>query len=75
MVKNLTEEKKKQYQKVQEKWKAANTFHFSVRLQNTTDADLIERISSCPSKQGELKRLARLGIAYEKMMKEEGKEA
>jgi len=71
MVKNMTEEKRKQYQKVKEKWKSENTFHFSVRLQNTTDADLIERISACPSKQGELKRLARLGIEYEKKMKGE----
>ena len=65
--------KEKQYQEVKERWKAANTFHFSVRLQNRTDADLIERIEAAPSKQGELKRLARLGIEYEKKMKE-GKE-
>lgn len=62
--------KEKQYQEVKERWKAANTFHFSVRLQNRTDADLIERIEAAPSKQGELKRLARLGIEYERLQKE-----
>lgn len=49
-----------------EKWKAENTFHFSIRLQNKTDADLIERINAAESKAGELKKLARMGIQYEK---------
>lgn len=47
------------------RWEASNTLHFSVRLQNSTDADIIERIEAAPSRQGEIKRLVRLGIAYE----------
>ncbi len=54
-------------------WEKANTYLFSVRLQNSTDADIIERLEAAPSRQGELKRLMRLGIAYEKMMNEKGK--
>ena len=54
-----------------EKWKAENTFRFSVRLQRSTDADLIERVEKATSMQGELKRLARLGIEYEALLKEQ----
>lgn len=65
MKKELDKETKKKYQDTKERWKAENTYLFSVRLQNSTDADLIERLKEAPSRQGELKRLARLGIAYE----------
>lgn len=61
---------KKKAQETNEKWKAENTYLFSVRLQNSTDADLIERLKEAPSRQGELKRLARLGIEYERLQKE-----
>ena len=62
---DLTEEKRKQYQDTKERWKSRNTYHFSIRLQNSTDADIIKQIEKAPSKQGELKRLVRLGMKYE----------
>lgn len=61
---------KEKRQEWDNKWKAENTYLFSVRLQNSTDADLIERLKEAPSRQGELKRLARLGMEYEKLQKE-----
>lgn len=70
MKKELDKETKKKYQDTKERWKAENTYLFSVRLQNSTDADLIERLKEAPSRQGELKRLARLGIEYERLQKE-----
>lgn len=70
MKKELDKETKKKYQDTKERWKANNTYLFSVRLQNSTDADLIERLKEAPSRQGELKRLARLGIEYERLQKE-----
>ena len=66
MKKELDKETKKKYQDTKERWKANNTYLFSVRLQNSTDADLIERLKQAPSRQGELKRLARLGMEHEK---------
>ena len=51
---------------VQAEWQKENTTQFTIRLQNNTDSDLIERIQAAPSRQGELKRLARLGMEYEK---------
>lgn len=58
------------YSDAKAEWEKANTYLFSVRLQNSTDADLIERLKEAPSRQGELKRLARLGIEYERLQKE-----
>jgi hypothetical protein len=71
MKKELDKETKKKYQDTKERWKAENTYLFSVRLQNSTDADLIERLKEAPSRQGELKRLARLGIEYERILNEQ----
>lgn len=53
------------------RWEASNTLHFSVRLQNSTDADIIERIEAAPSRQGEIKRLVRLGLEYERILNEQ----
>lgn len=49
-------------QAVQEAWKAENTERITVRLNRRTDADILERLEGVESKQGELKRLVRLGI-------------
>lgn len=60
--------KTKYYSDAKAEWEKANTYLFSVRLQNSTDADLIERLKEAPSRQGELKRLARLGLEYERIL-------
>ena len=56
----------KYYSDAKAEWEKKNTFFFAARLQNSTDADLIERLEAAPSRQGEMKRLMRLGILYEK---------
>lgn len=58
--------KTKYYSDAKAEWEKANTYLFSTRLQRTTDADIIEKLEAAESRQGELKRLVRLGIAYEK---------
>ena len=65
MPRELTDEQKKKYQATKERWKANHTLIFSTRLQYTTDADIIEKLEAAESRQGEVKRLVRLGIAYE----------
>lgn len=47
------------------KWKKENTVHFGFRLQRRTDADILEKLESVPSKQGYIKRLIREDIARE----------
>ena len=54
------------YSDAKAEWEKKNTYFFTSRLQNSTDADLIERLEAAPSRQGEMKRLMRLGILYEK---------
>ena len=55
----------------QDKWKKKNTTMIGMRLQNTTDADIIEAIMNSSSKQGEIKRLVRLGLEYERILNEQ----
>ena len=58
---------RRQRQEYDEAWKLENTTRITLRLNNRTDADIIEAIKSTPgSKQGELKRLIRAGIASER---------
>ena len=57
--------KTKYYSDAKAEWEKTNTYLFSTRLQRTTDADIIEKLEAADSRQGELKRLVRLGIAYE----------
>lgn len=57
--------KTKYYSDAKAEWEKANTYLFSVRLQRSTDADIIEKLEAAESRQGEVKRLVRLGIAYE----------
>lgn len=47
------------------KWVQENTVHFGMRLQRRTDADILEKLESVPSKQGYIKRLIREDIARE----------
>jgi len=54
-------------QEYDEAWKLENTTRITLRLNNRTDADIIGAIQNAPgSKQGELKRLIRAGIAAER---------
>lgn len=54
------------FTEAEKKWKEKNTVMVVMRLQKSTDADLIEAINSAKSKQGEIKRLMRIGLACEK---------
>lgn len=47
------------------KWKQENTVHFGFRLQRRTDADILEKLESVPSKQGYIKDAIRAAIARE----------
>ena len=71
MPRELTDEQKKKYQATKERWKAKHTLIFSIRLQYTTDADIIEKLEEAESRQGEVKRLIRLGLEYERILNEQ----
>lgn len=60
----------KKQQEYDAQWKKENTVLYGVRLQRSTDADIIEILENAKSKQGEVKRLMRLGIEYERLQKE-----
>lgn len=65
--KNQTDAARLHRQEYNEAWKLENTTRITLRLNNRTDADIIEAIQSASgSKQGELKRLIRAGIAAER---------
>ena len=57
---------KKRRTEANDAWKKANTVIFSIRLQNSTDADIIERLAGAKSRQGEVKKLIRLGMEAER---------
>lgn len=44
-------------------WDAKNTTYVSLKLNNKTDADIIERLAKQASKQGYIKELIRKDIA------------
>ena len=71
MPRELTDEQKKKDQATKERWKAKHTLIFSIRLQYTTDADIIEKLEAAESRQGEVKRLMRLGLEYERILNEQ----
>jgi len=47
------------------KWVRENTRRVVMQLQRRTDADILEKLESVPSKQGYIKRLIREDIARE----------
>ena len=57
-----------------EAYKKENTRMLTMRFHKQHDADILAAIEKAQTMQGEIKRLVRLGIAYEKMMKEEEKD-
>lgn len=61
----MTDEQKKNRREVNQRWKEQNTLSFGVRLNRKTDADIIAKLVGAASRQGELKRLVRLGIKAE----------
>lgn len=50
-------------QKAVDKWQAENVKRFSLALMLKSDADVIEKLSSVPNKQGYIKKLIREDIA------------
>ena len=46
-----------------ERYDAANTIQFKMKLNKTTDADVIDRLNATDNKQGYLKELIRRDIA------------
>ena len=63
----MTDEQKKNRREVNQRWKEENTLSFGVRLNRNTDADIIAKLEGAASRQGELKRLVRLGIKAEEV--------
>ena len=47
-------------------WMKENTVHIGMRLQKSTDADILAALEGAESKQGEIKRLMRIAIEIEK---------
>lgn len=56
---------KENQRRVNQAWKEQHTISFGVRLNRNTDADIIAKLEGAASRQGELKRLVRLGIKAE----------
>lgn len=50
-------------QKAVDKWQSENVKRFSLALMLKSDADVIEKLSSVPNKQGYIKKLIREDIA------------
>ena len=48
--------------KASARWDAANTIQVKLKLNKRTDADILQRLSSVPSKQGYIKELIRADI-------------
>ena len=67
----MTDEQKKNRREVNQRWKEENTLSFGVRLNRNTDADIIAKLEGAPSRQGELKRLVRLGIKAEEVRQDD----
>lgn len=67
----MTDEQKKNRREVNQRWKEENTLSFGVRLNRNTDADIIAKLEGAASRQGELKRLVRLGIKAEEVRQDD----
>jgi len=48
-----------------QQWQKDHTVLVPLRLNRNTDGDIVSAIENARSKQGEIKRLVRLGLAYE----------
>lgn len=67
----MTDEQKKNQRRVNQAWKEQHTISFGVRLNRNTDADIIAKLEGAKSRQGELKRLVRLGIKAEEVRQDD----
>lgn len=52
--------------KARKEWTKKNTTYFGIKLQNSTDADILAALDGAESKQGEIKRLLRVALEMEK---------
>lgn len=62
---------KENQRRVNQAWKEQHTISFGVRLNRNTDADIIAKLEGAESRQGELKRLVRLGIMAEEVRQDD----
>ena len=62
---------KKKQREWDEAYKKENTRLMSVRFHNVHDADILAAIAKGKTRQGELMRLARLGLEYERILNEQ----
>ena len=67
----MTDEQKENQRRVNQAWKEQHTISFGVRLNRKTDADIIAKLEGAASRQGELKRLVRLGIKAEEVRQDD----
>ena len=65
-----TEQEKRQaaidQQQYIDNWCKDNATRISLKLMNRSDADILEHLIKCESKQGEIKRILRLAMETEK---------
>ena len=63
MRKPLTDKQKRARDKAQAKYDAANTTRVYLKLNNTTDADILDKLASVPNKQAYIKGTIRQDIS------------
>lgn len=62
---------KENQRRANQTWKEQHTISFGVRLNRNTDADIIAKLEGAASRQGEIKRLVRLGIKSEEAARDD----
>lgn len=50
----------------QSQWKAKNTTLITMRLNNNTDTDILQKLEAVPNKQGYIKALIRADLAKDR---------
>lgn len=48
------------------RWDKLNTTRINIKLQHKTDADILSHLEGMDNKQGEIKRLVRVALEYER---------
>ena len=56
----------KAHQRANDRYDKTHATRISLKLMNSTDADILSALENAPSKQGEIKRLLRVALAEEK---------
>lgn len=62
MRKPLTDEQKRARDRAQARYDANNTTQIHLKLNNVTDADILDKLASVPNKQAYIKELIRKNI-------------